>query len=161
MKTLVVYYSFTGNTRRVAERIARELGADTAEIRTVTPYTGDYNAVVDQGQDEVNRGYCPPIQPMDKNAADYDRIIIGTPTWWYTMAPAVHTYLKANDWTGKTVVPFQTHAGWAGHTLKDMARACGGAKVAHSMDIRFDAEGNGRMVSSEKALAEWIAALKA
>ena len=85
MKSLIVYYSLTnGNTKRIAEMLQQATQADIAEIQTVTPYTGGYDAVVAQGQEEVNRGYEPEIQPLSVSVADYDRIFIGTPTWWYT-----------------------------------------------------------------------------
>lgn len=79
MKAIVVYYSYSGNTKNIAEHIAKELGADTAVIDTVTPYEGDYNAVVDQGQDEIRRGYKPPIKPVGADLSQYDTIILGTP----------------------------------------------------------------------------------
>lgn len=53
----------------------------------------------------------PQINPISVNLADYDVIAIGTPTWWYTMAPAVLTFLTTNDFTGKTVIPFMTNGG--------------------------------------------------
>ena len=63
MKTLILYYSYGGNTRRVAQMIQKEVGGDLAEIQTVQPYTGDYNAVVDQGQREIDSGFCPCWAP--------------------------------------------------------------------------------------------------
>ena len=72
-RMLVVYYSWSnGNTKRIAEQLARRTGADIARIETVQPYTGSYDEVVDQGQREVNEGYRPPIQPLGVNVADYD-----------------------------------------------------------------------------------------
>lgn len=99
---------------RIAEQMQQATGADIAEIQTVQPYTGSYQDIVDQGQREVERGYKPEIRPLAVDLADYDVIAVGTPTWWYTMAPAVKTFLEAHDWTGKTVIPFQTHGGWPG-----------------------------------------------
>ena len=65
--------------------------------------------MVSQGQREVDEGFQPEIKPLSVNVADYDVVAIGTPTWWYTMAPAVLTFLNANDWSQKTVIPFMTH----------------------------------------------------
>lgn len=97
-KMLVVYYSWSnGNTKQIAEQLAKETGAELAEIDTVQPYTGSYDEVVDQGQREVNAGYKPEIKPLTVNIQDYDVIAVGTPTWWYTMAPAVLTFLSAQE----------------------------------------------------------------
>lgn len=58
MKTLIVYYSYSGNTKRIAEMIQSKIGGDTARIETVNPYAGDYNSVVEQGKKEVDSGFC-------------------------------------------------------------------------------------------------------
>ena len=85
MSTLVVYYSQArGNTKRIAEMIQEKLNCDIERIDTQVPYPNDYQVVVDQGQDEVNRGYKPEIKALNKNINDYNTIIIGTPTWWET-----------------------------------------------------------------------------
>lgn len=60
---------------------------------------------------ETQNKVCPPIKPLDKDPAYYDRILLGTPTWWYTMAPAVRTFLTETDLTGKELVLFATHGG--------------------------------------------------
>ena len=86
MKTLIVYYSYLGNTKSIAEMIQKKTGADILRIETVVPYDNDYNKVVDQGQSEVNRGYCPEIKPLNIDPGQYDTIILGTPVWWYTFA---------------------------------------------------------------------------
>lgn len=99
---------------KIAERLQETTGADIARIETVKPYSVSYNDFVEQGQREVDRGYQPEIKPLAVNPADYGVIAVGTPTWWYTMAPAVLTFLKSCNWKGKTVIPFQTHGGWRG-----------------------------------------------
>lgn len=158
---LIVYYSWSnGNTKRIAEQLRQAAGADIARIETITPYTGSYDDVVNQGQREVEQGCQPPIQPLKVNVADYDVIAVGTPTWWYTMAPAVLTFLKSNDWTGKTVIPFQTHGGWPGHVIKDMKAVCNGARFAHEMEIRFDSGGGDRLETPEHEIEAWIRAIR-
>ena len=138
MKTLILYYSYGGNTRRVAQMIQKEVGGDLAEIQTVQPYTGDYNAVVDQGQREIDSGFCPELKPLSVDLKDYDTVVLGSPVWWYTFAPAMHSFLKEADLAGKRVYPFATNGGWLGHTLKDFAKACKGAEVKPGLDVRFD-----------------------
>ena len=103
MKALVLFYSYGGNTRRIAKLVQQETGADLCEIETVTPYTGSYNAVVDQGQREVNSGFEPELKPISADLSQYDTIILGTPVWWYTFAPAMRTLLAHQDFSGKVI----------------------------------------------------------
>lgn len=160
-KMLIVYYSVSnGNTKMIAERLQKATGADIARIETVTPYTGSYDAIVDQGQREVNRGYQPEIRPLSVNLADYDMVAVGTPTWWYTMAPAVLTFLNSCDWLGKTVVPFQTHGGWPGHVMKDIKAACKGAAFCHELAVQFDSTEGSRLVTPEKNVEIWSKQVK-
>ena len=79
MKAIVIYYSWGGNTKSIAEMIQKSTGADIARIETVVSYDGDYNSVVNQGQDEVNSGYCPEIKPLNIDLSKYDEVILGTP----------------------------------------------------------------------------------
>lgn len=160
-RMLVVYYSWSnGNTKRIAEQLANRTGADIARIETVQPYTGSYDEVVDQGQREVNEGYRPPIQSLGVNVEDYDVIAVGTPTWWYTMAPAVLTFLEGKDFTGKTVIPFMTNGGWPGHVLRDMKKACGGAQFACEMEVKFDSQGGDHLETPQTELDAWMERVK-
>lgn len=153
MKPLVIYYSYHGNTKSIVDMIQKKIDADVLRIETVVPYGSNYNQVVNQGQDEVNRGYCPKLKPVDINLAQYDTIILGTPVWWYTFAPAMHTFLKGQDWKGKTIYPFATNGGWIGHTFEDFQSACQGADVKKGMNIRFDET---TLRTSKKDIEKWI-----
>lgn len=160
-KMLVVYYSWSnGNTKRIAEKLANETGADIARIETTAPYKGSHQEVVDQGQREVEAGFMPKIDLLPVNIADYDVIAIGTPTWWYTMAPAVLTFLTTNDFSGKTVIPFMTNGGWPGHVIKDMKAKCKGADFAHEIQIQFDSMGKDHLETPESVIDEWIEQIK-
>jgi flavodoxin len=157
MKKLVIYYSqANGNTKRIAEIISEKTGAGITEIDTVTPYTGSYDEIVNQGQEEVNRGFQPEIKELDISPAEYDEVIIGTPTWWYTMAPAVLTFLSNADLTGKRVALFQTHGGWPGHALKDMKALCNGAEIISEKAIQFDSTGGDYLETSLAEIESWI-----
>ena len=160
-KMLVVYYSWSnGNTKKIAEQLANKTGADIARIETAEPYRGSHEEVVKQGKREVEAGFTPQINPLSVNLADYDVLAIGTPTWWYTMAPAVLTFLTVNDFTGKTVIPFMTNGGWPGHVIKDMKDKCKGAAFAHEMQIQFDSMGKDHLETSEDVITEWIGQIK-
>ena len=78
-KLLIIYYSWSnGNTERIAKMLQSETDSDILKIDTVVPYSGSYDDVVNQGQNEVQRGYEPEIKPLDINIADYDVIAVGT-----------------------------------------------------------------------------------
>lgn len=160
-KMLIVYYSWSnGNTERIAKQLQKETNADIVRIDTVEPYKGTYNEVVDQGQDEVNRGYKPPIKDLGVNLDDYDVIAVGTPTWWYTMAPAVLTFLDSQNWKGKTVILFMTNGGWPGHVIEDMKKNCKGADVICSKEIQFDSQGKDHLETPEAEIVKWIEDVK-
>lgn len=153
MKTLVLFYSYGGNTRRIAKLIQEELDCDLAEIETEKPYTGSYNDVVNQGQREVNSNFQPKLKPILADINSYDRIILGSPVWWYTYAPAMNAFLHEYDLTGKEIWPFATNGGWIGHTFKDFQRACNGALVKTGLNVQFD---KATMRTSEKEISTWI-----
>ena len=159
-KKLVVYFSCSnGNTKKIAGLVRQTLDADLFEIKRVHPYTGTCDEVVEQGKCEVERGFRPEIVKMPMPLNDYDTVAIGTPTWWYTMAPAVLTFLSGNDWTGKTVIPFMTNGGWPGHVIRDMKKICKGAIFRHEKEIRFDSDGGSQMITPKQELKEWLSEL--
>lgn len=165
MKTLIVYFSYTaGNTKRIAEKIQQAIGGDLVSLEPVKLYSDNYSEVVKQGQEEVERGYKPELKPLGVNLKDYDRIIVGTPTWWYRMAPVVLSFLSDNDFNGKVVVPFMTNAGWPGSVIKDMTAVAekNGAKVENAHEFKFSSNEKhfDRMDTPEKVLEQWIDSLK-
>ena len=156
-KMLVMYYSWSnGNTEAVAEQLADACGADLERIGTVEPYPEDYEETVQQGQNEVNTGYRPEIEALEHDPADYDVIAVGTPTWWYTMAPAVSTALSQCDFAGKTVVPFQTNGGWPGNVIEDIEDACVGATFGPAIEVQFDSTGGSDQVTAQHEIDTWV-----
>ena len=130
-KTLVAYYSATGNTKAVAEMIAEALGADTFEITPAEPYTSeDLNWTDDSSR--VSQEYSDPSLRTVELTADtvenwesYDTVFIGYPIWWGIAAWPVDGFVSANDFTGKTVIPFCTSSssglGESGQLLEKLA----------------------------------------
>ena len=159
-KCIIVYYSMDGNTRQIAERIRSETGFPLVQLETVVPYTGTDEEIIAQGQEEVNRGYRPALKPLGVDLDACDTILVGTPTWWYTTASPVLSFLHLVDWRGKTLVPFQTHAGWPGHCLEDMERACPGARVLYPKAIRFSPQQFGKLETPQRELESWLVELK-
>lgn len=161
MKTLVVYYSWSnGNTEGIAKCAAKKVNADIAKIETEVPYTGTYDEVVEQAHKESKAKCMPKIKPLPYDVKDYDMVVVGTPVWWYTMAPAVRTFLHENDLKDKIVIPFMTNAGWPGTTLKDMKEMCGGADVRYEMEIRFDSSGTDLLVTKQRDIEAWLECIK-
>lgn len=156
MKCVVLYYSYGGNTRKVAKKIAEAVGADLVEIETVKPYTGSYDHVVDQGQKEVNSGFCPELKQVNVDLNQYDAIVLGSPVWWYTFAPAMNSFLRDTDLSGKSVYPFATNGGWIGHTFKDFAKSCPGADVHAGLNVRFN---ESSQMTSDGEILKWAKAI--
>ena len=159
MKYGVIYYSFSGNTAQIAERIKTAKKADIGRIETVTPYPEDFDALLKQGKSEVERAFLPEIRPLNLDLASYDKLIIGTPTWWYTAAPAVFSFLKQHNFHSKEVVFFQTHGGEPGNAIQAMEAACPGANFGNAMAIYFDYYHKNRLLTDIQEIDRWIASL--
>ena len=112
-KSLVLYFSVYGTAKNTAEEIARQTGADITEIIPEIPYDSDrknYNRLAACAKKETDSNARPKI----KNKIDldgYNRIFIGYPMWWYTFPMIIYTLFDALDFSGKTIIPFNTHMG--------------------------------------------------
>ena len=130
-KTIVVYFSASGNTKRVAELTASELGADLFEIEPAKPYTAedlnwmDRNSRVCKEHDDESLQDIELVTAHIPDWDEYDTVIIGYPLWWREAAWPINNFIKSNDFTGKTVVPFCTSTssgfGDSGKNLEKMA----------------------------------------
>ena len=130
-KTLVVYYSASGNTERVAKDIAEAAGADLFEIVPTEVYTSDDldwtnpDSRVSREHDDESLRDVPLTTTEVPDWDSYDTVFVGYPIWWGIAAWPVDTFVKNNDFTGKTVIPFATSSssgmGQSGSLLADMA----------------------------------------
>jgi flavodoxin len=133
-KTLVVYYSRSGTTRKVAEAIVASLKCDCEEIEGVRRYRGLFGLII--GGSQAARKKCPPIKPPQKDPAQYDVVIIGTPVWASTMASPVRTWLTQHRRKFNNVALFCTMGSSdCGHTFPDMGLFCDADALA-SMALR-------------------------
>ena len=105
-KTLVAYFSLTGNTEKAAKVIAEKTNADLYKIELVTPYPSEYKAQTELAKKELADGTLPPIKPWPENISEYDIVFVGSPVWWGTMATPVRTFLASGALKDKTVIPF-------------------------------------------------------
>lgn len=137
-KILIVYYSYSGNTKEVAQAIQKEIGGDLFEIKTEGSYPDEYRPMTVQAKQEIQDGYRPKLTTSVENIAQYDTIFIGSPNWWGTITPQVSSFLETYDLTGKTIVPFITHGGGVQNTIKDMAAQCKGCKVNHGGWVSYN-----------------------
>jgi flavodoxin len=153
-KTLVLYYSLTGNTKMVAEEFANRLGADIEEITCVDPYDTNFQACIQRCLQEREAGVLPEIQPVAANVADYDVVFIGYPVWFGTYAPPVIKWLEGVDLSGKKVVPFCTFgSGGLESSTKDMIAAQPNAKVEEGYGVRA-----ARLDAMPKEVEEYLVA---
>ena len=160
MKTIIIYYGYGKHTRMIAERIKDELECDILEIKPKVPYSNDYQKVVDETTDNLQTKDTPEIENIDINLDEYDRVILGTPVWWYTITPPIRTFLSKYDLSGKRVYPFATNAGWLGSTFEEMKELCNGI-VENEMSIKFTTDhSENKLVTSNKEIEDWIQSLK-
>ena len=158
-KTLVVYYSATNNTEAVAGYIADATGADLFELVPVEPYTSDdldwtnRDSRVSKEHDDESLRVVELENAVPDNWDEYDTVFIGYPIWWGIAAWPVDSFISANDFTGKTVIPFCTSSssglGQSGELLRD---AAGTGNWLEGQ--RFQSR------ASEDTVKEWVASLE-
>ena len=155
MKKIVVYYSYTGNTKKIANMIKEKLNCDILELTPKIPFSTDYQAVVDEYQNNSIQNKSVEINDIKIDLNQYDEIIVGTPVWWYTISPVIRTFLTKYDLTGKTIKPFATNAGWLGHTFQEIQKLCPNSKVEDEMNIVFESYSD-KLKTGEKEIDNWI-----
>jgi flavodoxin len=111
-KSLVAFFSRSGNTRVIAGQLSRALPADLFEIAPATPYPADYFETVEQARQERDRGDRPPLKALLPSTASYARVFLGFPIWGETAPPVIRSFLTVHDLEGKTIIPFITHGGF-------------------------------------------------
>lgn len=108
--TLVVYFSWSGNTQEMASYIAEQVGGDLYEIEPETPYPTDYEECGDVALVERDENARPAIANLQESLDQYDTILVGYPIWWHTAPMIIGTFLESYDLTGKEVYPFTQSA---------------------------------------------------
>lgn len=111
-KVLIVYLSRTNNTRAVAEYIHSQVGGKLVSLELVTPYPQDYRTTVDQVARENETGFLPPLKTRIDSIEKYEVVYPGFPTWGIQLPPPMKSFLRQYDLKGKTVIPFNTNAGY-------------------------------------------------
>ena len=111
-KTLVAYFSASGKTAKVAEKLAAKVGADLYEIKPTVKYTkADLNWMDRKSRSSIemnDKSFRPEIITGDVDVAPYDTIYLGFPIWWYVAPTIINTFLEAYDFSGKKIILFAT-----------------------------------------------------
>lgn len=151
-KSLVVYFSWSGNTENVAKSIQTQTNSDLFEIVPKTPYSDDYNTVVDLAQEEQKNNARPEIADVIENIEQYDVIYVGFPNWWGDMPMILYTFFDTYDLSGKTIAPFCTSGGSGlSNTVNEMKELEPNATVTNGLHIGSEASSN-----PDDAVSQWL-----
>ncbi len=156
-KSLVVYFSYSGNTEKVAQLIAQGTSSDIFEIVPEKAYPEDYDECVDLASEEKAANARPAIKNDVENIDQYDTIYVGYPCWWGTSPMVIFTFLESHDFSGKTIIPFTTHGGSGfGSSISDISNVVKGATVNEDglsiQDTNVD--------NCEGIVSDWLESLK-
>ena len=158
-KSLVLYFSVYGTAKKVAEEIARQTGADIMEIEPTVPYDSNrdhYNALAKLAKKEHDEDQRPAIKNSIPVGA-YDTIYLGYPMWWYTFPMIIYTLFDQVDFSGKTIIPFNTHMGSGdGGTYKTVKRLAPNANVLEGLPVEMTAAEKG----APDQVSAWLKKLK-
>ncbi len=150
---LIAFFSWGGNTKGIAGEIQAQTGADLFEIELVTPYSDDYNTVLDQAQHDQNIQARPEIANHVENFEQYDTILLGYPNWWASIPMPIASFLEEYDFAGKTIVPFCSHGGGRfGQSLTAIAKLAPDATMGEPLSVHYS---GGADLPDE--IAAWLA----
>ena len=149
---LIAYFSWSGNTEQVAQIIRGETGGDLFEIAPATPYTDDYNELLDIAQQEQADSARPELAGQVEDWDRYDTVFVGYPNWWNDAPMAVYTFLESYDWDGKTLVPFNTSAsGGFGRSLSGLEESASEAAILEGISFTERTLGD-----AQSEVAAWL-----
>jgi len=143
-KNLVIYFSQMGNTEKFANLIHEQVGGDIKRIETTKAYPEVYDDLADAAKAEKDEDARPEYKNLNLNLDDYDNIFVGYPMWWYTLPMVMYKFFEDYDFSGKTIIPFNTHEGsYDGGTWDTIKSWEPNAKVLDGLAIRGGDIGDG------------------
>ena len=152
---LIAYFSWSGNTEQMAQTIQAEIGGDLFKIEPATPYTEDYDTLLDIAQQEQAEDARPELAAQVENWDSYDVVFVGYPKWWSDAPMAVYTFLETYDFDGKTLIPFNTStSGGFGRSLSGIEESAAGANILDGLALTEGELGNAR-----NEVSGWLAGL--
>jgi formylglycine-generating enzyme required for sulfatase activity/flavodoxin len=151
-KVLIAFFSWSGNTRGIAQEIQRQTGADLFEITPVHPYSSDYNTVLMEAQEDQHNKARPELSAHVENMEDYDTILLGYPNWWASIPMPVASFLEEYDFSGKRILPFCSHGGGRfGQSLTAIAKLAPDADLGEGLSVHYS---GGASLSED--VSEWL-----
>jgi flavodoxin len=142
--TLIVYLSRTKNTKAVAEIIQKNVGGKLVALELENPYPENYKAIVDQVARENETGFLPQLKTKVDSIEKYDVVFVGFPTWGMELPPPMKSFLKQYDLSGKTIVPFNTNAGYGiGNSFETVKKLCPNSKILDGYSTKGGIERDG------------------
>lgn len=154
-KVLIVYLSRTNNTKAIAEMIHKQVGGTLVALELENPYPKDYKTTVDQVANENATGFLPPLKTKIANIENYDVVFIGFPTWGMQLPPPMKSFLKGYNLSGKTIVPFNTNAGYGiGSSFETLKALAPNSTILEGFSTKGGVERDGILfvMEDEKAL---------
>ena len=144
-KSLIVYFSHSGNTKKIAQFIQETLNCDSFEVKPAKPYPTDYDTLVNLAREEKNNHFRPELAGTIPNTDTYQTIFVGYPSWWGTMPMPLFTFFEQINCSGKTIVPFTTHEGSRfGQSLRDLQTLCPDAVLLDGFETRGSRSANAK-----------------
>jgi flavodoxin len=143
-KILIVYLSRTNNTKAIAGIIQENVGGSLVALELKNPYPEEYKTIVDQVAKENETGFLPPLKTKIDSIQKYNVVFVGFPTWGMQLPPPMKSFLNQYDLSGKTVVPFNTNAGYGvGSTFETIKKLCPKSKILEGFSIKGGVERDG------------------
>jgi flavodoxin len=143
-KILIVYLSRTNNTKAIAEIIHKNVGGKLVLLELQKPYPENYKATVQQVVKENETGYLPPLKTKIDSIEKYDVVFVGFPTWDMQLPPPMKSFLHQHDLEGKTVIPFNTNAGYGvGSSFESVKQLCANSKILEGFSTKGGVERDG------------------
>lgn len=168
-KVLIVYLSRTNNTKAIAEIIHKQVGGKLVALELEKPYPANYRTTVEQVARENETGFLPPLKTRIDRIEQYDVVFVGFPTWGMQLPPPMRSFLRQSDLKGKTIIPFNSNAGYGvGSSFETLKALCPNSTVLEGFTTKGGIERDGQLlvVKGERAnevqaaVTNWLQKLK-
>ena len=152
-KPLVAFFSWSGNTRGIAQEVASQLGVEAIELVCEEPYSADYNTCLDEAQRDQNQQARPALATSIDHIESYGTIYLGYPNWWASIPMPIATFLESYDFSGKTIRPFCSNGGGGlGQSVTAISKLAPSAHVGQGLSIHYSGGSD-----LPQVVADWIA----